>query len=37
MEHSSEVEEDVVAIDVCTTTREDWIRQKDRMLHTDED
>jgi quercetin dioxygenase-like cupin family protein len=37
VEHSSEVLEDVVAIDVCTPTREDWIRQEDRTLHTDED
>lgn len=37
MEHSSEVLEDVVAIDVCTPTREDWISQEDRVLHTDGD
>ena len=37
IEHSSEVLEDVVAIDVCTPTREDWIRQEDLDLHTDED
>ena len=37
VEHSSEVLEDVVAIDVCTPTREDWINQDDRTLHTDGD
>jgi len=34
-EHSSEVLEDVVAIDVCTPTREDWINGEDRDLHYD--
>ena len=37
LEHSSEVLDDVVAIDVCTPTREDWIAQEDRILHTDGD
>ena len=34
-EHSSEVIEDVVAIDVCAPTREDWITGADRNLHYD--
>lgn len=37
VEHSSEVLEDVIAIDVCTPTREDWVRLEDRNLHTDDD
>jgi quercetin dioxygenase-like cupin family protein len=36
-EHSSEVLEDVVAIDVCAPTREDWINGDDRPLHYDPD
>ena len=35
VEHSSEVLEDVVAIDVCTPKREDWINGRDRNLHYD--
>jgi len=37
MEHSSEVLDDVVAIDVCTPKREDWITGDDRKLHYDPD
>ncbi len=36
-EHSSEVLEDVVAIDVCTPKRQDWIHGEDRALHYDPD
>ena len=37
-EHSSEVLEDTVAIDICTPTRLDWITGEDRFLqrHPDE-
>lgn len=34
VEHSSEVLEDVVAIDVCTPARKDWISGEDRGLHS---
>ena len=34
-EHSSEVLEDVVAIDVCNSIREDWLQEQDFSLHTD--
>jgi len=37
VEHSSEVLEDVVAIDVCTPQRKDWISGEDRILHSDQD
>jgi len=37
VEHSSEVLEDVVAIDVCTPQRKDWITGEDRELHSDQD
>jgi quercetin dioxygenase-like cupin family protein len=37
VEHSSEVLEDVVALDICTPVREDWIRQEDNWVHTDGD
>ncbi len=37
VEHSSEVLEDVVAIDVCTPRRQDWINGDDRALHYDPD
>jgi hypothetical protein len=37
VEHSSEVLEDVVAIDVCSPTREDWLSGADRTLHDDSD
>jgi quercetin dioxygenase-like cupin family protein len=35
VEHSSEVLEDVVAIDVCTPQRKDWISGEDRGLHSE--
>jgi quercetin dioxygenase-like cupin family protein len=35
VEHSSEVLEDVVAIDVCTPRRDDWMSGDDRKLHYD--
>ncbi|MBV9608919.1 MAG: cupin domain-containing protein, partial [Acidobacteria bacterium] len=34
-EHSSEVLEDVVAIDVCSPAREDWVYGEDRGLRYD--
>ena len=37
VEHSSEVLEDVLAIDVCTPKRKDWISGEDRILHTEAD
>ena len=37
IEHSSEVLEDVVAIDVCTPQRKDWISGEDRSLHGEAD
>ncbi len=37
LEHSSETLEDVVAIDVCTPTRDDWNNGDDRGLHEDPD
>jgi quercetin dioxygenase-like cupin family protein len=37
VEHSSEVLEDVVAIDVCTPQRKDWINVEDRGLHAEQD
>ena len=37
VEHSSEALEDVIAIDICTPTRQDWICQEDEALHTDQD
>jgi len=37
VEHSSEVLEDVVAIDVCSPRREDWISGDDDKLHYDPD
>lgn len=37
VEHSSEVLEDVIAIDVCTPQRKDWINGEDRSLHTEQD
>jgi mannose-6-phosphate isomerase-like protein (cupin superfamily) len=36
-EHSSEVLEDVVAIDVCSPAREDWLTGADHRLHNDPD
>ncbi len=35
MEHSSEVLEDAVAIDVCSPGRPDWLTGDDRALHYD--
>jgi mannose-6-phosphate isomerase-like protein (cupin superfamily) len=37
VEHSSEVLEDVVAIDVCTPPRKDWLSGEDRALHSEAD
>lgn len=37
VEHSSEVLENVVAIDVCTPRRADWLSGEDRVLHDDRD
>lgn len=37
VEHSSEVLEDVVAIDVCAPKRKDWINGEDRALHSEPD
>jgi len=37
VEHSSEVLEDVIAIDVCTPQRKDWINGEDLSLHTEQD
>lgn len=37
VEHSSEVLENVVAIDVCSPTRKDWLSGEDRVLHDDPD
>jgi mannose-6-phosphate isomerase-like protein (cupin superfamily) len=37
VEHSSEVLEDVIAIDVCTPQRKDWISGSDRALHAETD
>ena len=37
VEHSSEVLEDVIAIDVCTAQRKDWISGEDRGLHSGAD
>lgn len=34
VEHSSEVLEDTVAIDICPKTRPDWRSGQDRILHT---
>jgi quercetin dioxygenase-like cupin family protein len=36
LEHGSEVLEDVVAIDVCSPARMDWLTGEDRSLHYDE-
>jgi dTDP-4-dehydrorhamnose 3,5-epimerase-like enzyme len=33
--HGSEVLEDVVAIDVCSPARADWVHGEDRSLHYD--
>jgi quercetin dioxygenase-like cupin family protein len=37
VEHSSEVLEDTVALDICTAMRFDWITGEDRFLHQDPD
>jgi quercetin dioxygenase-like cupin family protein len=37
VEHSSEVLEDTVALDICTPFRMDWITGEDRFLHRDPD
>jgi len=37
VEHSSEVLEDVVAVDVCTPQRKDWINVEDSRLHIEAD
>ena len=34
VEHSSEVLEDTVAIDICSKHRPDWLSGQDRILHT---
>jgi quercetin dioxygenase-like cupin family protein len=35
VEHSSEMLEDTVALDVCTPARTDWLSGEDRYLHSD--
>lgn len=35
VEHSSEALEDVLALDICTPTRPDWLTGADRTLHND--
>lgn len=35
VEHSSEVLEDTIAIDVCGKYRPDWVSGQDRVLHAD--
>ena len=37
VEHSAEVLEDVVAIDVCANKRPDWISGQDKVLHVNPD
>jgi quercetin dioxygenase-like cupin family protein len=37
VEHSSDVLEDTVALDICTPRRLDWITGEDRLLHYDPD
>ena len=37
VEHSSQVLEDTVALDICAPTRPDWISGEDRPLHYDPD
>lgn len=37
VEHSSEVLEDTSALDICGSTRMDWISGEDRHLHRDPD
>ncbi len=35
VEHSSEMLEDTVALDVCTPVRADWLSGEDKHLHAD--
>jgi len=37
VEHSSEVLEDTLAFDICTSVRPDWLTGEDRALHYDPD
>ena len=37
VEHSSEVLEDTVALDICAPVRPDWVTGEDRFLHEDPD
>jgi quercetin dioxygenase-like cupin family protein len=37
VEHSSQALEDLVALDICTPTRVDWLTGEDRELHYDPD
>ncbi|HKP86719.1 MAG TPA: cupin domain-containing protein [Blastocatellia bacterium] len=37
VEHSSQVLEDTVALDICTPARLDWITGEDKFLHQDPD
>jgi quercetin dioxygenase-like cupin family protein len=37
VEHSSEVLEDTIALDICAPIRPDWITGDDRPLHSDAD
>jgi quercetin dioxygenase-like cupin family protein len=37
VEHSSDVLEDTVALDICTPKRLDWITGEDQLLHHDPD
>ncbi|MDI1241457.1 MAG: cupin domain-containing protein [bacterium] len=34
VEHSSEVLEDSIAVDICSNIRPDWLSGQDRILHT---
>jgi mannose-6-phosphate isomerase-like protein (cupin superfamily) len=37
VEHSSEVLEDTVALDICAPARADWVTGEDQLLHDDPD
>jgi len=37
VEHSSEVLEDVIALDICAKNRPDWLSGQDKVLHTNTD
>lgn len=37
VEHSSEVLEDTVALDICAPTREDWANGENTIMHDDPD